>query len=338
MKYNYVFFNIREKYKDGFYEICLRDISKWENVIITSRYMEHAGAMLRFFRRMCFSKTVNNIVSVPFKKIFYPMYFKNTFKDDKPLCFIFCCHYEDVEYIRYLRKKYPDCRIIKMHRDLIKLWRQKHPDFTEKVIKELFDVVMAYDENEAKEYDAVHFNEFESKIDVGRDKNYPIADVFFAGAAKERLPQIMDAYKVLTDAGLNVLYYLVGVPKQQQGNYPGITYSDKWLPYKKMLYYSVNSRCILEINQGDSVGYTSRFLEAVIYGKKLITNNCSIENSPFYNSEYIQCVKNMKDLNPDFVRKDVGEIDYGYTDKFSPKYLFERIDNMLIDMDENRNR
>ena len=63
-----------------------------------------------------------------------------------------------------------------------------------------------YDEAESKEYNIPHFDEFESAIEITREKEFE-SDVFFAGKAKDRLPLLSRAYNQLTKAGLKV--YLV---------------------------------------------------------------------------------------------------------------------------------
>jgi len=101
------------------------------------------------------------------------------------------------------------------------------------------------------------------------------------------------------------------------------------MPYNEMLYYTVNSKCILEVNQGGAVGYTSRFLEAVMYNKKLLTNNCSIQKSAFFSPEYIQCFSKVEEINLAFISEDLLQVDYGYQGEFSPLHLIEKIENEL---------
>ena len=59
---------------------------------------------------------------------------------------------------------------------------------------------------------------------------------------------------------------------------------DKSLPYMIFLEHVKNSDIIVDIVQEGQNGITVRVLEALFYNKKLITNNKSIVNMPFYNS------------------------------------------------------
>ena len=66
-----------------------------------------------------------------------------------------------------------------------------------------------------------------------------------------------------------------------------------------------------------------------MYNKKLITNNALIKQSAFYHSGYIQCISDVNELDADFVKKDIGDIDYKYNGEFSPLNLINQIDQAL---------
>jgi len=333
MKYNYIYFNIedrntRKRNPGGYNTICVKDLESLDYVHIVSYPLDYASQFLRNLFYLHHYPKINRIVSLPFKSVWYPYYFKNPFADNKPLCFVISGTYLPVSYLRYLKKTYPDCKLVRIHRDLISLWKVQTPQYTPEVYEELFDLRMSFDEDEAKQYGFPYFVEIESKIDVPLSENYPISDIFFAGRAKDRLPKLMNIYHKLSEKGLHVSYYLTGVPNDKKVNLPGIEYGDRNMQYSEMLRRSVNSRCILEINQEGAVGYTSRFLEAVIYNKRLVTDNVSIRNTKFYNPDYIQCLENVEDIDPMFVLQDTP-IDYEYNNEFSPINLIHQIDEIL---------
>ena len=193
----------------------------------------------------------------------------------------------------------------------------------------LLDLEMTYDKGESKQYGYPWFSEYESRIDIPVSE-IPESDVFFAGRVKDRLPKIMEAYEVFSAAGMKTFFYLTGVPEKDRKPYEGIVYSDHNMSYKEMLTHTVNTRCVLEINQGNSDGYTSRFLESVIYGKRLVTNNQSIKESPFYKSGHIQVVNEISEINTDVIKKGNGFVDYQYNGEFSPFRMIDRVDEELI--------
>lgn len=329
-KYNYIFFNVgavrnRKKDKENYYYICTLDLEKMDNVRVISYPLDYSS----YFIHCLFVLHNYSRINIPLKKIWYPFYFKRNFVYERPLCFIVYGYYIKPDYLRYLRRKYPDCKIVLLHRDLINLWRKRMPEYTDKDIQTLFDLRMTYDEEEAKKYKISYFNEFESRATVEVASEYPLFDVFFVGNAKDRLPLLCKVYDILTEQGIKCFYYITGVPEEKKVKRDGITYADSNMTYEEMLYYTVNSRCVLEINQAGAVGYTSRFLEAVMYNKKLITNNVSIKQSKFYDEKFIHCFSDISELRPEFVKQDGGKIDYGYNGEFSPAHLINQIEHEI---------
>lgn len=339
-KYNYVFFNSpdhnpRKKDPDGYYKICVEDLENLDNVQVVSYPLDYAVTFVRYLYSFHHTPKINNILKLPLKKLWYPFYIKSKFDKKKPICFVMASTYLPVDYLRYLKRKYPTARFVKVHRDLIELWKMKNPQWTDEVVREIFDLNFTFDKKEAERLGWEYFDEFESITDISYSIDYPLSDIFFAGVVKDRLPKLLEAYKIFTDAGLKCNYYLLGVPEEEQKQLPGVEYSKHFLSYREMLYRTVNSRCILEINQGGASGYTSRFLEAVMYNKKLITNNIEIKNSKLYDSRFIQCIDDINDINTAFVKQE-EEVDYQYDGEFSPIRLIEKIDVALRNLDYER--
>lgn len=330
MKYNYVYFNNPSPYD----AVCLKDVERMANVHLVSFPLDYASYPVRQLFRICHSVRLRKIISQSVRRLWYPYYFKNNFKDNKPICFVSTGERIPLEYISYLRNKYPNCRAVVVNRDLIKKYEtQSNFGYTLENMKKYFDIIFSYDKIESEKYGLSYFSEIESKIDVRASSTEPLYDVFFAGKAKDRLPRLLRAYKIFTKAGLSCNFYLVEVPTKQRIKLDGIEYSDKLLPYTEMLQRSLDARCILEINQYGAVGYTSRFLEAVMYNRKLITDNLSIKEDKFYNPEYIQCIDNVDNINPEFVKSGWESVNFNYKDEFSPIHLIEQIDRELYALD-----
>jgi len=329
LKYNYVIFNSVDsklRYNEkGYYTICVNDLLSFNNIKVIWAPLSESNHVLRYLYNIHLSARINNKIRLPFKKIWNPLYFKNTFKDNKPICFVLmdripisCC--------TYLKHKYPNSRFVAMYRDVIKITQELYPDHPNNPI---FDLQMTIDKKEAKKYNWFHFDEFESKINVPISEDYPLSDVFFAGKAKDRLPRLLEAYSIFTKAGLKCSYYLTGVLPEDRVELPNVVYADKFMPYSEMLYNTVNSRCVLEINQEEALGYTSRFLEAVMFNKRLITDNLAVKESKFYSPENIQCVSNVSEIDPEFVKNN-NVVDYHYNNEFSPVHVIKKIDSELI--------
>lgn len=143
------------------------------------------------------------------------------------------------------------------------------------------------------------------------------------------MPILLDIFKRLTSFGLICKYYLTGVPKDQQVALPGIEYSDRFMTYREMVYHTINANYVLEINQAGADGYTSRFLEAVMYNKKLITNNAFIRQSEFYDPSKILIIEKAEDIQKSFFESGPS-VDYKYDGEFSPLRMVERVEEELI--------
>lgn len=330
MKYNYVIFNsvstdVNYNLDEDYYVICLKDLENREDVILNHVPLQSCSKFWRrtynFFHSRWFK---NKYWDISLDFIWYPYIFKNTFKDDKPICFI-CLRYPPIGYLRYLRKQHPNCKIVKMSRDVIKIQVKRHKDYSEAGV---FDLWMSFDEEDCKKYGFSHFDEFESKIDIPKMKNYPIADVFFAGKAKDRLERLVKLYDKFEENGLNCFFYITEAKENEKIQRKGIVYATKPMSYVEMLNNSVNSRIILEVSQENAVGYTSRFLEAVLFNKLLITDNDYIGTTKFYNPRYIQIIKSEKDIDVSII--DNSEVvDYDYSGEFSPLNRLVFVDKLL---------
>lgn len=334
-KYKYIFFDAGELF-DGvvdtsnYYYVCTLDLRKEDDIKVISYPTEgHSRTYHDIF--VGFQLLSKKYPSLSFlSRLFYSGYIPKQFQNENNLCVVVYGYYITPDFLRFVRDKYPNAKIVKINRDSYEIWRKKNPLFSDKDIDELFDLQFSYDVGDSKKYNMIHFDEIESKVDISIAKDYPLYDVFFAGAAKDRLPFLIKIYDYLEKNGITPFFYITNVNKQDQIVRRGITYSEKNMKYSDMLYKTVNSKVVLEVNQGCVDGFTSRFLEAVLYNKKLLTNNVAVKNNDYYNEEYINIFSNPEDINVDFILQD-KEVDYHYKNEFSPVHLINLIDKTLIE-------
>lgn len=331
LKYNYVLFNTQDgatwkDSPDGYYSICVDELKNHDGIKVVSAPMDYRNSLIRFVFSLHSSPRINKKINLPFKRHWFPYYFKNDFETTKPICFVLLNHHLPQEYLSFVKSKYPDCKIVLLHRDLLKVHHKLAPQFID---NPFVDIEMTYDKGESEKYGMPHFDEFESKIEV-KKLNSTECDVFFAGSSKGRFELLLEIYKKITSMGYSCNYYLTGVPKEKRIVLPGITYADRFMPYKEMLTHTVNCNVVLEINQPGADGYTSRFLEAVMYNKKLITNNQFVKETKFYNPAYISCIAGADDIGSEFLSNDNLIVDYKYSGEFSPLHMIERVEEELV--------
>ena len=104
----------------------------------------------------------------------------------------------------------------------------------------------------------------------------------------------------------------------------GITYN-KPIEYDEVLQRLENSTCILDVVGDYSGGVSLRYFEAVVYGKKLLTNNPLVKDMRFYNEKFIKVFKDINDIELEFLKNN-EEVDYGYRDEFSPIHFIEQLE------------
>lgn len=333
MKYQYIIFNYpdtkgwKKDNPDGYYYICLEDLHGLDNITVVNYPLEGRPLLLKILHRFISSLKVrsnNNKIFNCILSFFYPLYFHNqVVKDSDSLCFIFISDVWDIGFIRYLKKTYPQGKIIMALRDLVKTkWFYK-----ELVTSGLIDKWMSYDHGDCEKFGMTYFSEFESKIEITANSSIPVSDVFFTGRAKQRLPMLVECYDYLTSLGLKCLFIILDAPEDQKVHRDGITYTNTYMSYRKMLEYSIRSKCLLDINQEGATGYTSRFLEAIIYNKLLLTNTSGISSHPLFDKRYIKEFKNITEVDASFFKSQ--DVKYNYNNEFSPLYFLENVKGLL---------
>lgn len=88
---------------------------------------------------------------------------------------------------------------------------------------------------------------------------------------------------------------------------------------------------VIDIVKAGQVGLTMRTIEAIVAGKKIITNNKNIKNEPFYNARNIMIINedvNISSAEIDFfVSCHVDNVDYSVLEKYSVVNVFQSILN-----------
>lgn len=131
----------------------------------------------------------------------------------------------------------------------------------------------------------MHYNHqffFRNSVKQDMDARYA-SDVFFIGKDKGRISCLMNLQRCFAEAGLNSKILLIGDRKDYSRAEKKFLVK-KELDYSEVLKYNKNTNCILEIVQDNQEGLTRRAVEALFFGKKLITNNKQICEYEIYNS------------------------------------------------------
>lgn len=331
MKHNFVVFGT----SDDFYTAAYCDIMGKENVRYISEPLQRGSRLINILYRIYEKAGIKGqCADAIFRRIFNSRYFANDFKTRRPICFIFFGYARgkilERGYYGYIKKRYPDAKLVCFFQDLVS--SNKGLDIER--FRRFFDLILTFDHEDARKYGFVyHPLVYSQKCPFDVPDIYSCSDVFFAGKAKNRLPEIETAFEKLSAAGLNCDFHVVGVKRSERAFSEGINYC-KFMTYTEYLGRLQAARCILEIMQHGGHGFTLRVNEAIAYNKKLISNNRELLSAPFYKPEYISVFDDPQNIDVSFIQKNTGSVNYGdYKEQISPIALLHFIENRLENKD-----
>ena len=140
--------------------------------------------------------------------------------------------------------------------------------------------IFTFDKIDAERYGYRSYSQFASKLSQVLD--VPIDyDFSFVGRDKGRSKMLNNLKNQLESMGYRCNFDIRSVDQ------PNISYID----YLKV---SLSATCMIEILQENQSGMTLRAIEALLYGRKLLTNNANIEEEPLYDaSDILVCSDNL---------------------------------------------
>lgn len=268
---------------------------------------------------------LNYLFKLPFKRFWNKYMFKGEITE--PTCFIFFMNYVNIsnDYTTLFSnlKKNPNVKFVMYFEDLVSSRKGIRFD----LLNKYFDLVLTFDKGDAEKYGFTYYPSFLSKLEKIPDNNLHTSQACFYGAAKKRYDSIINIYSYLSLKGISCDFGVSRLRKENK-KIQGISYIDYIIPYSDYIQHVYNTGCIVEIIQDNSVGYTLRTWEALIYRKKLLTNNKSILDAPFYNPSQFCYFESIDDIDIEFfTRSFIPNTDY--LEQISPRSLLKFIENRL---------
>ena len=320
--YNYVVFGAG----DDFLEPYFQPLKELSNVRIYKRAFT-GNALLQSIFFVHWSYRLNRKIRLPMKKIWFHKMYRQTFKNNRPICFVFLGGKyltDEPKLYRYIKRQNPKNQCIIYCLDLI---AKKHWDIDK--VKAVSDHIVTYDAKEAEKYGVDHFvaMAYGAITEVTMPKVFE-NDVYFLGFAKDRLPQIHAVYQKMATHGLKCKFIICGVPEEQQLKGEGLIYSDP-ISYRENLENVKNSRCILEIMQGGSDAPTLRTEEAHIYRRKLLTNNTNLIGQPYYDASHMKVFSEPDEIDTVFVHDPIDYDAFDDSFDYSPQKLIDYFEILL---------
>lgn len=337
MKYNYVFF-----LPDlDCYQYVAREASALEDVKLKFGCVSDKRPIVRLLHRIHFSSRTNNVLELPFKKLWNRFYFTNNFGNVKPICFVIArtmdYYFKKTDYYSYLRKNYIGCKMIFLFFDRVEKTQQPFNVDKREILRSTFDRVMAYSLLDAEKFNFTYFPSFESMTKVEKRATYADVDIFYAGSAKDRVKMIQETCRRANQHGLKCYFYVYGATKVESIPMEGMIYSNQWMPFSELTERAASARCLLDVLQGEAAGFTSRFWHAIFYNKLLISNNPLIQFTKYYKSDSMQVITDANDIDFSIFEKSIDSIDYKYNGEFSPinfiRFLEDSMDKIVLPED-----
>lgn len=155
-------------------------------------------------------------------------------------------------------------------------------DISNKWTQVTFDLLEA-EEYKIKYGNTYYFDEFVDLKNTSEKGIIEKSDLFFIGLDKGRSQKLIDLSKTLKPIGINLNLYLV---RDRTSKYSTFDYKPK-VSYNEIILMINNSKALLDFNQDGQTGLTLRTMEGLFFEKKIVTNNISILNYDFYNSQNI---------------------------------------------------
>ena len=151
-----------------------------------------------------------------------------------------------------------------------------------RLLKGLGFRVFTFDPADARRYDLALVNQVYRRVNEYIKPSAPEYDVYFLGKNKGRLAALRNLAQELSQQGIRPHFQMVGDEGVEYPEWTGVEIIRKEVSYLANIDTINRSRCLLELTQANQTGLTIRCMEAIFFGKKLITNNPLVKKMPFY--------------------------------------------------------
>ena len=335
----YIFFG----YSD-YSKIVLNDIINLENVCYYE-FKSH-NVIENFIYKFCTEKFYKRIFSrLPMlitKHLFVYFYDRKFINENCTPVFVF---YEispmarNKQFIEYLRKKYPSMKSVFI---ILNTLPDKQEWSVAQVneIKKEYDKVITFDEVDAQNYDLFYYDQIFSKIEINDNGNEK-SDLYFCGQNGSRIDTLQQIYERLNSYNIKCNFSVYG--GKQNGiisdESPGELRIEKnkdisvfydWKDYSQVLEEVNQSNCLLEILRDTKhSGSTLRTVEAIVFKKKLLTNNIGLINKKYFNPRQMSVFKSPEDIDIDFLRKQIDVSQYNLPESISPVLFLDYLSLIL---------
>jgi len=303
----------------------LADFEKQADTCVLFGVYQYRSQVVALLKKVFFYPKWNMSRDLPFRGFFYRWFAlqRMNAQMDEACCVIITNEALidiDVSILKRWRKGHPNVRLCCLTIDPLDAPYASAVIAKRKITEIGFDSVITFDLADAEKYGYQYTNSLYSAMELQK-RGEVEQDVFFVSAAKQRLDMLHGVYRYLKQRGCRCHFSITGVEPKRQIQGEGLSYNHL-ISYDELLLRLQGTDCILEVVQHGQSGVTLRYYEAVVYNKKLLTNNENIRSMPFYNPKYMRIFHSVDEIDLEWIRSSERP-DYHYNGEFSPLQIRE---------------
>ena len=241
--------------------------------------------------------------------------------DDKIIIFD---TYSNERMVNWLCKNWPDKRIIFWY------WNPVNGSRLREQVPERVEF-WSYSKADCKQYGFRHNTQFffdclaaKAERCRARKERNPVTKALFIGRDKGREGALCELKDQLEMAGVRVDFQIVRRP---EGRYVSIR--EKLMPYSAVIDMVMDADILVDYSMTSINGLSLRPLEALFFGKKLITNNIEILSADFYSPANIYVLGHDKRALREFVECPGKEVAPEIRDRYLLSNWLRRFDEKL---------
>jgi hypothetical protein len=287
-----------------------------------------------FLYRLHNSQRISPYFKLPLRKLWAKHIVSNEilkkFQTSDKICFIFSGKgylYKDNGLYDYLRRTYPNSKLIYIFSDTVKLYTSRN-DFSFDDVRKDFDLIFTYNAVDAEKYNLILTPGMVKDFSwVEDDPDILESDLFFVGKDKGRFNDLIAIYEECQKRGLRCDFHIVDVPKEKQKYEDSIIYNQR-ITYNEVLKRSKKTKCIVNIIQEGASGITLRDYEAIGMNKCLLTNNDALLKSSFYTPDKVIWFDN---FNEELSKiNEANDVSWNGSEEHSVQVYYKWLEKQLV--------
>jgi hypothetical protein len=227
--------------------------------------------------------------------------------------------------LKEYKKKWTNLKYVLLYLDIIEAGVSQAANYLRE--RDVFDYVYSIDSNDCKQIGATKVWTPYSILPQLKESICD-KDLYFCGASKKRGGILADIARECetheVKAEMDVVVYEDEVLLDKYSNTMRLFHPGEGINYFEQLKNVASTKCILDIVQSGQKALTVRPFEAVCYNKKILTNNPTIFEFPYYTPDYMQYFEKVDQIDWDWVKQPYTN-PFKYQNDFSPIKFLEQI-------------